>query len=176
MKTIFCSRKFIMPALLITIAYILLVTYLMNFQLTKDTLLGDYPISYKWTIMVALLEGLGTSMTKFALVLLILTALLTGINLTLVSLRLLVLRGGGKLHLMVGGSSLIALVTSGCAMCGLPVLGLLGLSGSLIYLPFQGTELSVIAVLLLLITLYFMLVSYPAEQVCKIINKSYSPR
>ena len=173
MKTIFRSRKFIIPALLITIAYILLVTYLMNFQLTKDTLLGNYPVSYKWNILVALLEGLGTSMTKFALVLLILTALLTGINLTLVTLRLLVLRGGGKLHLMVGGSSLIAIVTSGCAMCGLPVLGLLGLSGSLIYLPFQGTELSVIAVVLLLITLYFMLVSYPAEQVCKIINKKY---
>ena len=167
------SKKFIIPALLITIAYILLVTYLMNFRLTKDTLLGDYPLSYKWNIMVALVQGLGTSMTKVALVLLILTAILTGVNFTLVKLRLSALRKGGKLHFMVGGSSLIAIVTSGCAMCGLPILGLLGLSGSLIYLPFQGTELSVIAVILLLITLYFMLVSYPTEQVCKIINKPY---
>jgi hypothetical protein len=124
--------------------------------------------------MTALLQGLGTSMTKFALVLLILTAVLTGINLTLVTLRLSALRSGGKLHIMVGGSSVIAIVTSGCAMCGLPILGLLGLSGSLIYLPFQGTELSVISVILLLITLYFMLMSYPTEQVCKIINPNYS--
>ena len=173
MTAIFRSKKFIIPALLITIGYILLVTYLMNFQLTKDTLLGNYPISYKWNIMVALLQGLGTSMTKVALVLLILTAILTGVNFTLVTLRLAALRGSGKLHFMVGGSSLIAIVTSGCAMCGLPILGLLGLSGSLVYLPFQGTELSVIAVVLLLITLYFMLVSYPTEQVCKIINQLY---
>ena len=176
MKTILKSKKFIIPALLITLGYILLVTYLMNYQLTKNTVLGNYPISYKWDILVALLQGLGTSMTKLALLLLIITAILTGINLTLVTLRLAALRSGGKLHFMVGGSSLIAIVTSGCAMCGLPILGLLGLSGSLIYLPFQGTELSVIAVLLLLITLYFMLVSYPTEQVCKIINKSYLPR
>ncbi len=173
MKEIIKSKQFIIPAALIAILYILLVTYLMNFQLTKDTLFGNYPISYKWNILVALLQGLGTSMTKFALVLLLLTAILTGINLTLVALRLLILRSGGKLHLMVGGSSLIAIVTSGCAMCGLPILGLLGLSGSLIYLPFQGTELSVIAVILLLMTLYFMLSSYPTEQVCKIINKAY---
>jgi hypothetical protein len=174
MYQIFKSKKFIIPALAITIAYVLLVTYLMNFQLTKDTLLGSYPIGYKWNIMTALLQGLGTSMTKFALVLLILTAVLTGINLTLVTLRLSALRSGGKLHIMVGGSSVIAIVTSGCAMCGLPILGLLGLSGSLIYLPFQGTELSVISVILLLITLYFMLMSYPTEQVCKIINPNYS--
>ena len=174
MKAVFLSKKFILSTLLITTSYILLVTYLMNFAFTKDTLLGDYPISYKWSIMVALLEGLSTSMTHFALVLLILTALLTGINLTLVTLRLSAMRGAGKLHVMVGGSSLIAIVTSGCALCGLPILGLLGLSGSLIYLPFHGTELSVIAVVLLLITLYFMLLSYPTEQVCKIINKSHS--
>lgn len=173
MLEILKSRKFIIPAVLITIGYILLVTYLMNFRLTKDTVLGDYPLSYKWSILVALLQGLGTSMTKVALVLLILMAILTGVNLTLVTLRLSALRKGGRLHFMVGGSSLIAVVTSGCAMCGLPILGLLGLSGSLVYLPFQGTELSVVAAVLLLITLYFMVVSYPTQQVCKIINKSY---
>ena len=173
MTAIFRSKKFIIPALLITICYILLVTYLMNFQLTKDTLFGDYPMSYKWEIAIALVQGLGTSMTKFALVLLILTAILTGVNLTLVTLRLSAMRKGGRLHLMVGGSSLIAIVTTGCAMCGLPVLGLLGLSGSLMYLPFHGTELSIVSVILLLITLYFMLLSYPTAQVCKIINKPY---
>ncbi len=173
MKDILRSKQFIIPALVITVAYILLVTYFMNYALTKDTLFGSYPINYKWHILAALVQGLTTSMTTFALLLLILTAILTGINLTLVALRLKALRSDGKLHVMVGGSSLLAIVGSGCAMCGLPILALLGLSGSLIYLPWHGTELSVIAVLLLLITLYFMLLSYPTEAVCKLINKSY---
>ena len=172
MKDILQSKKFIVPALSIAFGYVLLVTYLMNFQLTKDTIFGSYPISYKWNILLALLEGLGTSMTKFSLFLLILAAFLTGINLTLVALRLKALRSNGKLHVMVGGSSIVAIVASGCAACGLPVLALLGLSGSLIFLPWHGTELSVIALIMLIITLYFMLLSYPAEQVCKLINKS----
>lgn len=171
MKDILRSRQFIIPATSITVIYVLLVTYLMNFALTKDTLLGNYPLSYKWNILAGLLQGLTTSMTTFALVLLILTAVLTGINLTLVVLRLKALRSDGKLHVMVGGSSLLAIVGSGCAMCGLPILALLGLSGSLIYLPWHGTELSIVAVLLLFITLYFMLKLYPAEQVCKLISK-----
>lgn len=172
MVAIFRSKKFIIPVLLVTMGYILLVTYLMNFQLAKDTLIGDYPISYKWNISIALFQGLGTSMTMFSLTLLILAALLTGINLTLVALRLAAMRSGGKLHFMVGGSSLLAIVGSGCAACGLPILGLFGLTGSFLYLPFHGTEFSIAAVALLFITLYFMIATYPTAQVCKIINKT----
>jgi len=90
----------------------------------------------------------------------------------LVYLRLKAMRGNGKLNIMVGGSSMLAIVGSGCAACGLPILALLGLSGSLVYLPGHGTELSVIAVLLLLTTFYYMIKSYPTEQVCKLINKA----
>lgn len=172
MQEIFKSKRFLIPAIVIAALYILLVTYLMNWSLAKDTLLGAYSVVYKWRILTGLLQGLTTSMTTFSLILLTLTGVLTGINLTLVFLRLRAIRNNGKLHVMVGGSSLLAIVGSGCAMCGLPILALLGLSGTLIYLPWRGIELSVIAVLLLLITFYFMLRSYPAEQVCKLINKT----
>ena len=172
MQEIFKSKRFLIPSVAIAILYILLVTYLMNWSLFKDTLLGSYSVVYKWEILTGLLQGLATSMTPFTLTLLILTAILTGINLTLVALRLRALRNDGKLHVMVGGSSLLAIVGSGCAMCGLPILSLLGLSGSLIYLPWHGTELSVIAVLLLVMTLYYMLLSYPTTAVCKLINNT----
>lgn len=166
------SKHFLVPAVVIAILYILLVTYLMNWSLVKDTLLGTYSVIYKWRILTGLLQGLTTSMTAFALLLLLLTAILTGINLTLIFLRLRAMHGNGKLHVMVGGSSLLAIVGSGCAVCGLPLLALLGLSGSLIYLPWHGIELSVLAMMLLLTTFYFMLRSYPTEQVCKLINKT----
>lgn len=172
MQEIFKSKRFLIPAFAITALYILLVTYLMNWSLVKDTLLGGYSVIYKWRILTGLLQGLTTSMTTFALLLLLLTAILTGINLTLVFLRLKAMRSNGKLHVMVGGSSLLAIVGSGCAVCGLPILALLGLSGTLIYLPWHGIELSIAAVMLLLITLYFMFRSYPTSQVCKLINKT----
>lgn len=167
MAGIFRYRHFLVSSAVIAAVYILLVTYVANIALIRDTLLGSYSFGYKWDILTGLLFGLTTSMTAFALVVLILTAVLTGMNLTLLILRLRALSGGGKLHVAVGGSSLLAIAGSGCAACGLPVLALLGLSGSLVYLPWRGTELSVAALLLLLVTLYFMLVSYPAELVCK---------
>lgn len=173
MQEILKSKRFLIPTATIAIIYILLVTYLMNWSLFQDTLIGDYSLIYKWRILIGLLQGLTTSITTFTQILLILTALLTGINFTLVYLRLKALRSGGKLHLMVGGSSILAIVGSGCATCGLPILALLGLSGSLIYLPWHGLELSIVAVLLLLITLYFILISYPTEQVCKLMSRSH---
>lgn len=172
MKDILLSKKVILASVGIAIVYIVLAVYLMNFSLVKDTIFGRYPLAYKFNLLTALLGGMWTAMTRFSLLLLALTGILTGINLTLLILRLRVMRSSGKLHVMVGGSSLLAIVSSGCAVCGLPILALLGLSGSVINLPFQGAEISVVAVALLLMTLYFMIASYPTEQVCKIINKS----
>jgi hypothetical protein len=172
MQEIFKSKRFLIPAVAVAVLYIFLVTYLMNWSLVKDTLLGAYSVVYKWRMLTGLLQGLTTSIATFTLLLLLLTAALTGINLTLVFLRLKAMRSNGKLHVMVGGSSLLAIVGSGCAMCGLPILALLGLSGSLIYLPWRGIELSIIAVVLLLTTLFFMIRSYPSEQVCKLISKT----
>ncbi len=171
MREILLSKKFLSLSLGIAVIYIILAVYLMNFILVKDTIFGSFPLSYKFRLLIILLGGMWTAMTKVSLFLLAFTAVLTGINLTLLGLRISVLRGGGKLHIMVGGSSLLAIVSSGCALCGLPILALLGLSGSLVYFPFQGTEISVVAIVLLLMTLYFMIISYPTEQVCKIINK-----
>lgn len=172
MGQILRSKQFIIPTVIVAVVYILLITYLTNLALTQDTILGHYPIAYKWNILKGLLQGLTTSMTSFSLVLLILTAVLIGTNLTLVALHLKAMRSSGKLHVFVGGSSLLAIVGSGCAACGLPILALLGLSGSLIYLPWHGTELSIIAVILLLITFYFILLSYPTAKVCKLLNKN----
>lgn len=173
MKDILLSKKVLLTSCAIAVAYIVLAVYPMNFSLVKDTIFGSFPLSYKFRLLIALLGGMWTAMTKFSLFLFVLTGILTGINLTLLTLRLSVMRGSGKLHVMVGGSSLLAIVSSGCAVCGLPILALFGLSGSIIYLPFQGAEISVVAVVLLLMTLYFMIISYPTEQVCKIINKPY---
>ncbi len=170
------SKKVLLASLSVAAAYIVLAVYLMNFSLVKDTVFGRFPLLYKFSLLTALLGGMWTAMTRFSLVTLILAGILTGINLTLLTLRLSVMRGNGKLHIMVGGSSVLAIVSSGCAVCGLPILALLGLSGSIITLPFRGAEISAAAVLLLLMTLYFMIVSYPTQQVCRIINKSYSPR
>lgn len=141
---------------------------MMNFELVKDTLLGNHTFEYRVNLLVALLGGMWTAMSGFGLFILVLTAFLTGINLTLLAQRISIIKNSGKLKLTVGGGSALALVGSGCASCGLPVLALLGLSGSIIYLPFRGTELSMVAVGLLAISLYFMLKSNSKKIACTV--------
>src|SRR3989344_1078222 len=162
------TKKVIFYSLIIAIIYTLLTVYMMNGVLVKDTLFGNFPLDYKFDLMIALLAGMWTAMTGAGLLILITTAVLTGINLTLVFQRFVRLGSGGKLHLVVGGSSILGIVGSGCAACGLPILALLGLSGSIAYLPFRGTELSIITVILLFISLYLMVRSQNQSKVCLI--------
>lgn len=169
MLQVILKKKFIIPTLTIAVLYSLLTTYLMNVRLLKITLLGSFSLEYKLRLLIALLGGMWTAMSGFGLTMLIIVALLTGANLTLVAERIIRLRSFGKLHFVAGGSSLLGFIGSGCAACGLPILALLGLSGSVIYLPFRGMELSVISVGLLLLSFYLMVKNYPEKEVCEVV-------
>lgn len=140
----------------ISIIYLITVTFLMNSSLVIATVLGDFGLEYKLKILTSLLLSMWSSMTVTGFVLLILTAILTGLNISLLAKKLKDLKKQGSLELAVGGSTIIAIVSSGCASCGLPVMALLGLSGSVAYLPFRGMELSYLSVILLSWSLYLL--------------------
>lgn len=162
------SKNIIIPILLIAALYVIATIYLMNAALVKDTLFGVHSLSYKWNLLLALLAGMWTAMSKLSLTLLMIVAILTGANLTLVVQRLRSIRASGKMSFMVGGSSLLGIVGSGCASCGLPILAFLGLSGAIFYLPFQGLELSVLAIILLSVSLYVLVRQRTEQLVCAV--------
>lgn len=139
--------------------YLLIITLLMNSSLAVDTLIGSHSLSYKIQITTSLIQGMWTSMSASALAILILTALLTGANLTLLFEKISFLKKFDKLQLVVGGNSLLGIAGSGCVTCGLPILSLLGLSGSLVYLPFRGAEISYLSLILLSISLFLLIKS-----------------
>lgn len=172
MSQIILRKKFIIPTLVIAVLYTLITMYLMNIRFLKFTLFGSFNLEYKTRLLIALLGGMWTAMSGFGLTMLIIVALLTGANLTLITERIIKLRSLGKMHFVAGGSSLLGFIGSGCAACGLPILALFGLSGSVIYLPFRGMELSVISAALLLISLYLMIKTYPKREICGIVVPS----
>lgn len=147
----------VIVATAISIIYLVIVTFLMNNNLVIATILGDYGVEYKLKILISLLLSMWSSMTTVGFVLLILTAILTGLNISFLAKRIKDLRKQGKLKLVVGGSTLIGIVSSGCASCGLPILSLLGLSGSVAYLPLRGMELPYLSVIILSLSLYFLI-------------------
>ncbi len=168
MKKILQKSAFLIPTLFIASVYVVFVVYSMNAPLVGSTIFGSFPMSYKVTLLVELLGGMWTAMTGLGLFTLVITAILTGANLTLITKRISALRSTGNLHFVVGGSTLLGIVGSGCAACGLPIISLLGLTGSLVYLPLRGVELSYIAIMLLMVSLYFMVKSNNQSKVCRI--------
>lgn len=107
-----------------------------------------------------------TAMSGPGLVMLFLIAFLTGANLTLLISKINLLKNNKSLQLVVGGNSLFGIVGSGCAACGLPILSLLGLGGSVMYLPYHGAELSYLSLIFLLVSLYFLLKN--SNQACSL--------
>lgn len=161
------TKGFLIPTLSIAFIYILFVIYLMNVNLLRNTLSGDYPFSYKFNILTALLGGMWTAMTHFSLLVLVITAVLTGANLTLIVKRIRALHSSKGVHLILG-SSILGVIGSGCVACGLPIISLFGLTGSLLFLPYRGAELSIIALVLLSASLYFLLSNNLKYQACQI--------
>ena len=163
------SRRFIIPTLLIALFYVVVITYSMNVRILRDTLGGDYDVTYKLKLLFSLLRGMWTAMSGPGLMVLFLVAFLTGANLTLLFGKVNLLKNNKSLRLVVGGNSLFGIVGSGCAACGLPILSLLGLSGSVMYLPFRGAEISYISLVLLVISFYLLIKN--SNQACTLEQK-----
>lgn len=160
------SKRFIIPTFVIASLYVILITYSMNAGILGDTLFGYYDFVYKFKLLLFLLQGMWTAMSGLGLTVLFLVALLTGANLTLLFSKILMLKNNKSLKLVVGGNTLLGIMGSGCAACGLPILSLLGLGGSVMYLPFRGQELSYISLILLTISFYLLIKNN--NQACKI--------
>lgn len=151
------TRKFFIGTLAIAIFYILLNVYFTNYSLINQAYFGSFPISYKLQISLALLQGLTSAMSTSSLLILIIIGLLTGANLMLSYKKIKYSFVKKSSHWAFGLGTLFGTAGGGCASCGLPLLGLLGMSGSVGYLPFKGAEVSIIAIGLLLFSFVVLL-------------------
>lgn len=156
-KKVIFNIKTIFAALIIAILYILIDLYIGNYELINNTLLGKYPLIYKLIIVKGISSDLYYSFTVFQTFTLITIALLTGLNLTLITKKISNLIAGGKLKIIVGGSMLLGLATSSCTVCGLPLLAFLGLGGSIAWLPMEGEEFSLLTMILLTISVIIII-------------------
>ncbi len=97
-----------------------------------------------------LIEGGFMSMAPLALYSLMFIALLLGTVASLIiyktKMNRMFFAQSGKATTI---GAMLGLVAPGCASCGIGVLSALGLTSTLTILPFQGTELSVLSIILL---------------------------
>ena len=165
------SVKMVLAALVIACLYTSLAIILLNYQFVGRALFGTYSLLYKITIIQTLVLGSWQVLSLQEFILLILNALLVGINLVLAMKTIYLLKHQGKIRLSLGGASILGLITTGCSSCGFSLISLLGLSASLSFLPLHGLELHIGAVVLLLLSFFYMVYQLHKAEVCKIPRK-----
>lgn len=174
-KIIFTKQILALTAL-ISFLYYSFSSYLTNFTLVHQIWLQDYSILLKIKIILFILIGSWeTQSIVYENSIKAIIAILSGFNSALIIYFLQQLKRSRK-SLLLGSTSLFAIGFSGCAACGIPILSLLGLGSSIIYLPFQGQGLAYAALILLLISLVILLRTLKKE--CHILpfSKKNTPR
>ncbi len=139
--------------LMISIIYISFIIYFNNADLLNNTLFGNYPLNYKFTIFKTLFTEIPNTFPPLQFITLLITALLTAANVVLLYKRINYLKTHNSLKLIIAGTTILGLTATGCAACGLPLLALLGIGASIGFLPLQGYEFSLITIALLIYSL-----------------------
>ncbi|ERG96642.1 hypothetical protein [Haloquadratum walsbyi] len=133
----------------------------LNVQLVSDLIIGGaLPPTDRLTVLVELYPFIGTSFGPLSGVLLLIVSILTGVNVAMAGYHVreheLTVAGGGASMLGVVFGTLGA----GCAACGsavlLSVLGLFGISTSLLFLPLDGLEFALLALVVITLSIHWL--------------------
>jgi hypothetical protein len=162
------SIKLLIGTCIIALLYLGLSVLLLNTQLFQSLLIQHVSFLEITSLFFSLFGGLWTSLSLADFLLTITSALFVGLNFMLVIRTLSVVEQKGKMHLSIGGATLISLVATGCASCGLSLLSVLGLSATLSFLPFHGLILHAGALIFLLLSTLYMLRQLHNGIYCKV--------
>lgn len=136
--------------------YLCLLIYAPNYRLLGTLLHNDYSFSAKMTILSSLFIGGFLAQSPLGSVLLLVTALLIGLNGALLLRSYRTVRKNGKAHLAVGGSMVLGFVSTSCAvMCGFSLLPLIGTTIGASFSILDGIPFRLLTVFLLSLSLFY---------------------
>lgn len=138
-----------------------LFTLSQNLTLTRDLIVsGSLPLASRVVLLTEQYPFIGTNYSLVDGGALLVVVALTGVNLALVvyHLREHDLSAAGSSSSMVG--VVLGMAGAGCAACGsallIGILSIFGASGLVVLLPLGGLELSIVAVIALLLSTYWV--------------------
>lgn len=170
-KSLLTKRVFLFT-LLVTLVFIVLQIYSLNYRLINITILSDSPLFYKLTLMWHLYFGYWKMFLLQDIIFNLLTALLVGLNFSLFLMTLGNTKRNGALKFSFGGGSFFALISTGCPSCGITLLSFLGPSASLINLFIRTTIVQLVIIGVLLLSLYSQLKTYQRSLTCALPQKT----
>jgi hypothetical protein len=147
-KEIFKDKKYIFLTLSVGFIFYLLNAFIVQWK--------NLPLISIVGIWNVLFLGVYSSITKITFINTILIGLLTGVLISLLAYRFNNLSGkrSNKLGFISSAGIFLGLFAPGCAACGIGLAATLGLGSSLVFLPFEGAELSFLAIGLLVFSIW----------------------
>ena len=143
LATVYSSWRYFVLTFIIAVAFFLIDLFVNNSSL----FFFDSPFFF------SLWLGVVRAQMAFSLLVLILLSLLTGI---VIAMLFFLIRRQIRGPFTSLSGVFFGLLAPSCPSCAMGLLSVLGFGGFLAVLPFQGAELSVFAVILLLISIFFL--------------------
>lgn len=150
------QRHFIIKSLFFSFLYFVLVVFLFNFKSYQSIWHQTFDFLLKLQIYMKLFISSFEILGIFEIIMIFIASIFFGLNLELVLRKLKFLKNQGSLHLTLG-AGLVSLFAAGCAGCGLSIASVFGIAGAIALLPYGGSELFLIAIIILLVSLWYNL-------------------
>lgn len=148
--------KYILFIVFFTIFYSIFTIYFINYKSIISIIENSDSLLGKIIIILMLLEGIFSAFSKLDAILLIFTGFLIGINLSLLIITAEKLRGSG-IKFVIGGGSILGIISTGCASCGFSVLSVLGIgTGFFNFLPFRNSTFYFFSIGTLIFSIIYM--------------------
>ena len=143
---VFGKTRYVVIAVVFAVALFLFNVAIMNWSLLWNL----FSFELLWNLIV----GISTSRTWYSATSMILLSILGGIVL---AMTLFLIRRQIKFNAASGtGGLLIGIIAPSCSACAIGLLGLLGVGGAIAALPFEGLEINVLALILLLWSMFYL--------------------
>lgn len=162
------SFRTILSILLIAFLYIVLNAYIINNSFAGQTLVSPFPLIYKLRIFSGLFVGMFTAFGLPEGVLQLLTALLVGLNITLLQKTIVKLHKKGRVRMSVGGLSVVGLMSGGCGTCGISLFSFFGVGSAFSSFSSFTSQLQIVTIILLAASTIYMLRQFAKADVCNI--------
>lgn len=149
--TVFSNWRYAISAFVIAAGFYLLNAFLSNAKLLV-TSIGEY--GWGWFgFFFAFVRGYSSTITVASVITLLTISVLFGILFSLILYKTLLFRSNdsGKTGVLATIGVFLGVLAPGCAACGIGLFSLFGLSAAaLSFLPFDGLELSILAIFILI--------------------------
>lgn len=172
-KKVFSSWRYLLSLVLIAISFFVINVIIKNFSTIKSFYISSgFFGTLKFILILTI--GFRVTTTTGSFISLIVISILLGMLFSLIFYKIVVIKTAGKIGLLGTIGIFLGVAAPGCAACGVGLLALFGIGAATLYsLPLKGLEISILAIVILVFSVYKISGDLHKGNVCEVnVNNS----